>query len=132
SARAAELLLSFRRNLQTDGPAVLFASSDHMVRSIAQHWGALREEFRTSWSASVELVPKLIDKSNLEALCRERDLLYPHSFILTRPDAVAEARAAIGMPMLAKPIRPLSGFKALRIAVVTALEALVERYADDL
>lgn len=132
SERTAEFLLAFQRCRRSREPAVLFATSDHMVRSIARHWDDLRDDFRTSWSASVELVPKLIDKSNLGALCLERDLRYPRSFVLSGPGDVAEAVATIGMPLLVKPISPLSGFKALRVDSAGALAVLVERFTVDL
>lgn len=132
SDRAAEILLHQRQFLPQDRPAVLYASSDNMVRSIAANWARLAPYFRVSWSKSISTVQHLINKANLEQVCRERDVLYPRSTILNEGDSIAAAVAEVGLPILVKPIRPLSGFKAVHIERVEQLQRLVEQFRGDL
>jgi predicted ATP-grasp superfamily ATP-dependent carboligase len=132
SERAADVLLQQRRFLPQDRPAVLYASSDNMVRSIAENWPKLAPYFRVSWSNSINQVQHLINKANLDLVCRERDVLYPRSVILKESDSIADAVAEVGLPILVKPIRPLSGFKAVHIERVEQLHRLVEQFSGDL
>lgn len=132
TAYAADILLKYREERGAARPAVLFASSDNIIRAIADRWSELRTGYRTSWAPSVALVAKLIDKSNLEAICRERGLDYPASVLMTDVSDIPSAIAAVGFPLLAKPVRPLSGFKAMRIDNRAALELLAERQVADL
>jgi len=132
SEQTAAILLEQRKHMPADVPVVLYASSDNMVRSIAEHWKELEPYYRLSWAPSVDLVTALIDKSNLEHICAERDLLYPRSFLLQDVAGEREAIERVGLPILVKPIRPLSGFKAIRVNTADELSALVRRYQSDL
>jgi predicted ATP-grasp superfamily ATP-dependent carboligase len=132
SERAADILLEQRQFLPQDRPAVLYASSDNMVRSIAANWSRLEPYFRVSWSDSISTVQHLINKANLEQVCRDRDVLYPRSSILGEGDSIAAAIEEVGLPILVKPIRPLSGFKAVHIEHAEQLHRLVEQFRGDL
>lgn len=132
SERAADILLEQRRFLPQDRPAVLYASSDNMVRSIAANWSRLEPYFRVSWSDSISTVQHLINKANLEQVCRDRDVLYPRSSILGEGDSIDAAIEEVGLPILVKPIRPLSGFKAVHIEHAEQLHRLVDQFRGDL
>ncbi|MBK6660376.1 MAG: GNAT family N-acetyltransferase [Proteobacteria bacterium] len=132
SERAADIVLEQRQFLPQDRPAVLYASSDNMVRSIAANWARLEPYFRVSWSDSISTVQHLINKANLEQVCRDRDVLYPRSSILGEGDSIDAAIEEVGLPILVKPIRPLSGFKAVHIEHAEQLHRLVDQFRGDL
>lgn len=132
SDRCAAILLELRAQLPPNRPIVVYPSSDNMVRSISVNWPALAPYFRVSWADSIEMVNHLLDKAHLEALCTARGIDYPRSTLLEDPSDAADAVERVGLPLLVKPTRPLSGFKALQVNSVEELEALVARYPDNL
>ncbi len=107
---------------------VLFLTNDNMVRNIGTHWQRLKEKFLLSWSESRLDVLKLIDKSFLETHCQATELNYPRSWIAASVENLSKILIEIKFPVMVKPIKPLSGFKAEKIKNKQELLSLAERF----
>ena len=80
-SRLIEQLFAFRKTIHSDTQIVVFPTNDNNVRVIAQHAEQLAESFIVSWLSSAQAVENLLYKSEIEARCREKDMLYPASSI---------------------------------------------------
>ncbi len=115
-----------------DALPVLFLTNDNMVRVVAEHWERLSGRCRLSWAPSRREVARFLDKGVLEARCLEVGLSYPRTVLVT---ALADARAAaeaLRPPLIVKPARPLSSFKARVCPSAPDAEAVARRFPADL
>jgi predicted ATP-grasp superfamily ATP-dependent carboligase len=101
---------------------VLFPTNDNMVRVLAERWPSLSDRYRLSWSGSRERIGRLLEKSALEQHCIARGCDYPASLRFDALSDPAEVATRLGLPVIAKPARPLSSFK---VRVITTLDELV-------
>ena len=118
--------------IEAPGQLVLFLTNDSMVRCLGQHWERLQGRYRLSWSDARQALLPLLDKPALEARCHETGVQYPETYVLGSAESVDDAARQIGFPMIAKPARPLSGFKTALPADAGSLRQLVERHQRDL
>jgi len=125
-------LLDLRRQLPDQAKVVLFPINDNQVRIIAQHLGELGPHFHVSWAPCAELVLKLLNKDALTSFCRDRGLKYPRSVVLTSPTVDANGIRRLRFPLIIKPVRPLSSFKALIARDQAHLADLLARHQADL
>lgn len=127
-----EDLLAYRQSMDKDRPIVLFPTNDNNVRIIAQHKHKLQPYFRLSWYDNAELILALLLKSNIEKRCQEAGIRYPNSMVLHTEQDVELAIARFEFPVLIKPVKPQSGFKALRCDTPEMLRAHIRRYHTEL
>lgn len=125
-------LLALRKELPAQAQVVLFPINDDHVRLIGKHLNALTPDFLVSWAPCAELVLKLLNKDALEAYCRDRGIDYPASLVFHAATAVARGTAGLRFPLIIKPVRPLSSFKALIADDAAHLDRLLNRYQSDL
>jgi predicted ATP-grasp superfamily ATP-dependent carboligase/phosphoglycolate phosphatase-like HAD superfamily hydrolase len=125
-------LLSFRQRIPNNRQIVLFPTNDNNVKVIGQHIETLTPHFVLSWQTCAKEVLELLLKNNIEKRCNEQGLLYPKSLVLNELEDVAIARNEFEFPIIAKPVNPQSGFKALRCDTAEELHKLVVKYQDDL
>jgi predicted ATP-grasp superfamily ATP-dependent carboligase len=115
-----------------DTAPVLFLTNDRMVRNVAEGWESISSDYLLSWRASRQAIARLLDKSHLEARCKEVGLSYPASRLVATEADVTAVGAKLEFPLVVKPIRPLGRFKVVRIDSVEGLRRVVERYKSDL
>ncbi|MBI5618900.1 MAG: GNAT family N-acetyltransferase [Gammaproteobacteria bacterium] len=132
SDRLVDILLELRPRLPSTKPVVLFPGSDNMVRAIANGWEQLAPHYALSWHESRELVLYLQNKDHLENLCDEKGIAYPKSVLVSEDADLETVFAKLAFPLLVKPIRPLSGFKAIKIQARHELFELLNQYRADL
>lgn len=110
---------------------VLFVTNDNMVSVVAQHWPRLAGDWRLSWAESRVAVQDMLLKSSLEQHCQQYGLKYPRSVVL---DDLAGARRAlaeggVSLPLIIKPVKPLSGFKVRLVRSLAELGPLFSEHA---
>ena len=125
-------LLELRRQLPVEAQVVLFPMSDDHVRIIGQHLGALAPHFRVSWADSADIVLTLQNKDSLEGFSRARGLNYPPSAVFRSPTVAAHATRGLRYPIIIKPVRPMSSFKALIARDAGHLDELLAEHQADL
>ena len=125
-----EALSQLRDEWPEDPDPVLFLTNDNMVRTVGQAAGAL-QGYRLSWAHCAQDVLALLDKAALESHCRTHDLPYPQTGLLERIDDLGNLKD-LKFPLIAKPTRPLSGFKVRQVKSRDALEALARRFPEAL
>lgn len=109
-------------------PPRLFLTNDDMVRTIARRWPELQDRYELSWASSRDSVLRLLDKRNLEQAVRDKGLDYPTSWIVGGEHGVEQLRDA-SYPILIKPSKPLSSFKAEKVFNAQAAIDLVTEHA---
>ena len=120
-------LLELRGELPDAPDPVLFLTNDNMVRVVAREWQRLEGRYRLSWAHCRQDVLRLLDKTSLEAHCREHGLPYPKTWLLESADALAGlTEAGLAFPLIVKPALPLSGFKVRLIDDLQGLRRLVD------
>ena len=132
SDRLVDILLALRPRLPSAKPVVLFPGSDNMVRAIANGWERLAPHYALSWHECRDLVLYLQNKDHLESLCDEKGIAYPKSVLVTADADLENVFAKLAFPLLVKPIRPLSGFKALKIEARHEIHDLLAHHRADL
>lgn len=125
-------LLELRRQLPAGARVVLFPVNDNHVRLIGQHLGTLTPHFCVIWADAAEMVLRLQNKDSLEAFSRARGLNYPPSAVFTSPTVAAHATRGLRYPLIIKPVRPLSSFKALIARDAGHLDELLAEHRADL
>lgn len=132
SDRLVKLLLDLRPKLQSDRPVVLFPSSDNIVRAIANSWELLAPHYALSWHHCRDQVLKLQSKDNIGLLAERQHMTYPKSYFLTEEAGIRRIGAAGEYPLLVKPVKPLSSFKAIKVNDDAELAAVHHNYHADL
>jgi predicted ATP-grasp superfamily ATP-dependent carboligase len=122
-------LIDRARELGSAEPPVLFLTNDNMVRTIADRWPELAPYYRLSWSGRRAEVRMLLEKSELEARCATTGSAYPHSMLVDAATDLGEVRARLELPVIAKPVRPLSSFKVRVLATLDELARLRAEHA---
>lgn len=125
-------LLTVSGRFWRENRPVLFPMNDNMVRILAQHWDRLDPYYRLPWSPVRQTVESLLSKSQIERRCREAGLRYPESQQVNGSADVEESEFSIPYPAIAKPIKPLSQFKALLVESNNDLRHLTEKYSESL
>jgi predicted ATP-grasp superfamily ATP-dependent carboligase len=120
-----------RRALAAHGKVALLAINDRQVEVIAQHLPALRVDYCIAWADQAESIVKLQRKDQLESVAVKQGLNYPKSVVFVQPDWPADA-PTLRYPVILKPVRPLSSFKALLIDEPVDLIPALQRQAHDL
>lgn len=111
---------------------VLFPINDRMTRTIAEHWTSLAPYYRVVWANEQDYVLSLLDKQNIEQRCQTVGLNYPATrYIRGREDMVDEL-GPIPYPVIVKPARPLSQFKAELVRDQQHLIQMIQQYSDSL
>ena len=112
-------------------PPVLFLTNDNMVSVVARAWPLLADHYRLSWSHCREAIAALVLKSSLQAHCERVALPYPLTWPLEHPEEAGKLAPRLGFPVIAKPVRPLRGFKVRLLRSATDLERLAAECASD-
>lgn len=124
-------LLQLHDQFWSGSQPVLFLTNDNMVRNVGEHWQTLAGKFRLSWAEMRQDVLKLLDKSSLETHCRTVGLNYPHSVVIDSASDLPNRFAEIKFPAIAKPVKPLSRFKAEVVRNTQELLALARNFPND-
>ncbi len=103
-------LAALRQKLSAYQDVVLLAVNDRHVEQIGKHAELLRPLYRVAWLPQAQTVLNLQRKDALEVRSRAQGLNYPHSLVIERMTQATEARA-FQLPLILKPVRPLSAFK---------------------
>ncbi|MAZ90119.1 MAG: hypothetical protein CL693_21000 [Cellvibrionaceae bacterium] len=125
-------LLAFRKTIDPNTRIVLLPTNDNNVKVIAQNYDKLESHFLLSWSKSRDSVLKLLLKSNIERRCREQGIHYPKSMIINSRSDVDATINIFEFPVLIKPVKPQSGFKALYCENLDTLKTNIKKYESDL
>jgi predicted ATP-grasp superfamily ATP-dependent carboligase len=125
-------LLDVRRAMPDGRKVVLFPTSDRMVRSIADAWEALEPHYLLSWSHCRALVVTLQQKDNLARFAQRAGISYPASDVMNGSTDLERIMCMATLPLVVKPTRPLSSFKAIKVATRDELAAVACRFAADL
>ncbi|GAB3100019.1 GNAT family N-acetyltransferase [Aestuariicella hydrocarbonica] len=125
-------LLQFRQAIDRSTAIVLFPTNDNNVRILAENVDRITPDFLLSWSENAEDILNLLLKSNIERRCLEMSIRYPKSKVLKKTDDTLEAINQFEFPVLIKPVKPQSGFKALRCDTPEALQENIDKYQKDL
>lgn len=112
-------------------PPVLFLTNDNMVRVVAQAWPLLAEQYRLSWSHCRETIAALVLKSSLQAQCERAGLPYPRTWQLDHADEADKLAPELAFPLIAKPVRPLRGFKVRLLHSRADLRRLATEFPAD-
>lgn len=112
-------------------PPVLFLTNDNMVSVVAQAWPLLAEHYRLSWSHCRETIAALVLKSSLQGRCELVAAPYPQTWQLEHPDEARKLAPQLCYPVIAKPVRPLRGFKVRLLRSRTDLERLALEFSTD-
>lgn len=125
-------LMAFREQIPPGRDIVLFPTNDNNVSVIGRNIDKLTSKFLLSWEHCTDKVMSLLLKDNIEARCAETDILYPKSFVLREVAQLSEIEQSFEFPVIAKPVKPQSAFKAVKCATVEELTELVSGYASEL
>lgn len=126
-----DLLLEMRSELGKDREVVLFLCSDRMVKQVGSAWERLAGDYCLSWGACTDLVLELLRKDSLGAHCSRLGIPYPESRVIQGPEDSGEACTGLEFPVVVKPVRPLSSFKAIKAESIEDVRAIARKYADD-
>jgi len=127
-----QALCATNNDWEDGAPPVLFPTNDNMVRVLSEAWPSLEGRYHLSWSASRAQIRRLLEKSALEQRCVESGCSYPASLRFDAQTDAAEVTARLGLPLIAKPARPLSSFKVRVIETIDDLVALRSCHGDAL
>jgi predicted ATP-grasp superfamily ATP-dependent carboligase len=112
-------------------PPVLFLTNDNMVSVVARAWPLLADHYRLSWSYCSDTIAALVLKSSLQGQCERAALPYPRTWQLERADEAGKLVPELGFPVIAKPVRPLRGFKIRVLRSGADLERLAREFPVD-
>lgn len=124
-------LLAVRQSLHRHPSVTLLAINDRQVETIARHLPDLQPAYCIAWADVAARILMLQDKNTLHAVCDRQGLFYPRSVTFHACD---DSNLAAGMryPLIIKPVRPLSSFKALLARNAQELGAQLQAYSHDL
>ena len=120
------------RRLGEDREKVLFLTNDRMVRVVADAGPSAMRDYRVSWMASRDQVRTLLGKDSIEGICSGRGLRYPRSWRVESLGQMERVVSVLEFPVMVKPVRPLSGFKAVVCESREKLRQLVAMFEGDL
>jgi predicted ATP-grasp superfamily ATP-dependent carboligase len=124
-------LLEVRDELADYDDVVLIANNDRQVEAIALNIDALRAIYRVSWADSTDVVLTMQRKSALQHIALQQGLNYPKSFVF-ETETCSGGDVGLAFPIILKPVRPLSSFKALVATSRDQLDDILTRYRLDL
>lgn len=124
-------LLRVRAELVQHAEVVLVAINDRQVEAIAHHLDVLRPHYRIVWADQAAIILSLQRKDQLQARCEQQGLRYPRSVVCHAPDH-SERTRNFELPMILKPVRPLSSFKTLLAHRHDDVAPLLWEHAADL
>lgn len=127
-----DALCELSRDQGPDERLVLFLTNDTMVREVGIQLNRLPRNVALSWGGAASHVLHLLDKSSLARHCLNAGLNYPRTELISSPCDAEAALANIGLPMIIKPSRPLSGFKTFLPRTLEELRAFVNSHSADL
>lgn len=127
-----DALLDLSTRIRCPEQPVLFLTNDTMVKTVGSHWDRLKNAYRLSWSHSRATLLTLLQKSALEARCFESGLQYPKTYVLESMRDAEAAIAAVQMPVIVKPSRPLAKFKTSQPESPPQLAELASKFNSDL
>lgn len=132
--RLVEALDRLWRDRLSSTRPVLFLSNDRMVGAIADHWPQLQGQYRLPWGDADQrrMVGRLLDKDAMPSAFQAAGVDAPGTEVLSTAGEVDAVVERLGLPLIAKPVKPLSGFKAVRIDTRAALVDLVSVYSGSL
>lgn len=126
-----EALIALSEQLgETDRP-VLFPTNDNMVKTLAEASEQLAQHYRLSWRDSADMVLALQQKKTIVDFCHRANLNHPSSFIVDGESSIDVIPASVAYPLLIKPNRPLSAFKAIRLNTKDELLHCLSKYSTD-
>lgn len=125
-------LLDFKQNIAPNKDVVLLPTNDNNVRILGENAEALKELFLLSWINCAEQVCQLLLKDNIEKRCNETSLNYPKSRVIEACNQVENIASDFEFPVLIKPVKPQSGFKALRLDNLEELKETIHKFESDL
>lgn len=125
-------LLDLRSRIHCPEQPVLFMTNDNMTRTLTMNWHLLCHCYFLSWGHCRHAIASFLEKSNLEAHCRHKKLLYPSSYLLRSNADIDEAIATTGKSAIIKPSRPLAKFKTAIPQKRADFEEMVTEYESDL
>lgn len=111
---------------------ILFVTNDTMVREVGLQLNHLPPNIVLSWGSAVSQVLHLLDKTSLARHCQKAGLNYPRTELIGSPHDAEAAFSNIGLPMIIKPSRPLSGFKTFLPRTLEELGAFIDLHSADL
>lgn len=114
------------------GQIVLMPVNDNHVRFIGINWNQLKDHFLLSWSSCIHNTLRLQKKSELEGICREREISYPKSKVIESTKGIEELTLGFIYPLILKPVKPLSSFKTKVCKTPEELKSSIQRYQSDL
>lgn len=132
SEKLVTILRDFAANHLDGQKAVLFPTSDNMVRSLADGWPELQEEYMLSWASCRSMVARLARKDELPDICDMVGVRHPTTINVTGVNDCVRIKDELAFPIMVKPARPLSSFKAIRVERIEELSNIVEVYKADL
>jgi len=130
-AKLLQGLRDAREALAEHDAVVLLANSDSQVTTIAENLPELLLLYRISWAEQASLILQLQKKSELEAVSLRQGLAYPRSVVFEHTEPPAD-ELTLRLPVILKPVRPLSSFKTLLLQHRDELKPALQRYAHDL
>ena len=133
SVELIDSLVALRTSFKTEGDLkpVLFPINDNAVKVLAAEWGRLEAFYELSWSDSIAVVLRLLDKGNLERYCDSVGVGYPASVEVQSADALRSALDVIDFPAIVKPTHPLSRFKARKLFSTADVDRHIDQYPDE-
>jgi predicted ATP-grasp superfamily ATP-dependent carboligase len=125
-------LINFKQLQFQNRKIVLLATNDNNVKVIGINLELLKVHYLISWEKCHEKVLSLLLKNNIEARCRETNLNYPKSFVLDNTSLITEVEHYFEFPIIAKPVKPQSGFKARKCKDIRELRTVCKAFQNDL
>lgn len=108
-----DALMDLAAELAGSERPVLFLTNDTMVATVGAAATRVAQAYRLSWHASANALVPLLDKSAIEARCRETGLHYPKSHVYDDFPGPAMSERGFAYPVIFKPTRPVSAYKTL-------------------
>ena len=126
-----ESLIDLGKQMTAQPKPVLILTNDNMVKEVAQAWPQLEPFYQLSWSHCLNVITKLLLKSEIERFSVEKKMNYPRSWLIDKDFELAEL-AEVKYPIIIKPVKPLSSFKTLKAYSFEELQQLIHTYEQDL
>ncbi len=127
-----EALIEFARvNPQADRP-VLFLTNDRMVAIVCQHAEEIARYFRLSFAHCAPGILPLLRKDHVQTHSLAAGLSIPSSMIIEREEDLTKLASSPDLPLIIKPCRPLSSFKAIVLNERKDLAARQEQIISEL
>lgn len=108
-------LIALARMLGNSCRPVLFLTNDLMVKAVGEQIDTIAQHYIVSWASRAQTLLTLLDKGEIEARCKTAGLNYPRSAIASSAAELITAARTFKLPIILKPLQPLSTFKTLII-----------------